>query len=60
MPYTLTQDYTELYTDGSGRYKTIAKKGQQISWAMAVALGLVTGDEPKTEEKPEPKAKAEK
>ena len=61
MPYTLTQDYTEPYTDGSGRYKTIAKKGAVISWETARALGLVQGDEPtesKAEAKTEAKAKA--
>ena len=50
--YTLTQDYTEPYTDGSGRYKTIFKAGQQIGWETAYALGLVkTKTEPKAEDK---------
>ena len=50
--YTLTQDYTEPYTDGSGRYKTIFKAGQSISWETAYMLGLVkTKTEPKAEEK---------
>ncbi len=47
--YTLDKDYTEQYTDGSGRYKKVFSKGQAISWETAKALGLVTGDEPKEE-----------
>ena len=53
--YTLTADYTEPYTDGSGRFKTVFKAGQSISWDTAYALGLVTT--PKQEDKP---AKAQK
>jgi hypothetical protein len=52
MPHILTEDYQEPYTDGSGRYKTIFKAGQSISWDTAYALGLVkTKTEPKAEEK---------
>jgi hypothetical protein len=56
MAYTLTADHTEPYTDGSGRYKTIFKKGDVIAWDTAYALGLV---KTKTEPKEEPK-KAQK
>lgn len=56
--YTLTADYAEPYTDGSGRYKTIFKAGQAIRWETAYALGLVaTKTEPKADDKP---AKAQK
>lgn len=53
MSYQLTADYQEPYTDGSGRYKTIFKKGDQIAWETAYMLGLVsTKTEPKEEPKP--------
>jgi hypothetical protein len=57
--YTLKEDYTEPYTDGSGRYKTIFKAGQAISWETAYMLGLVTTKtEPKPVEKKETPAKS--
>jgi hypothetical protein len=53
MAYTLKEDYTEQYTDGSGRYKTVFRAGQSISWETAYAVGLVTTKhEPKEEAKP--------
>lgn len=61
--YTLKEDYSEPYTDGSGRYKTLFQAGQVIPWATAYAVGLVTTKTeptPKVEEKPETKAKPEK
>jgi hypothetical protein len=60
MAYTLKEDYTEQYTDGSGRYKTVFRAGQSISWETAYAVGLVTTKHEPKEEKPDPKAKAEK
>lgn len=55
MPYTCKEDYTEQYNDGSGRYKTIFKAGQAISWDTAYELGLVkTKTEPKEAKKEEP------
>lgn len=52
MPYTLTEDYSEPYEDGTGRYKKIFPKGAVISWETAYMLGLVkTKTEPKTEDK---------
>jgi hypothetical protein len=52
--FVLKEDYTEPYTDGSGRFKTVFKRGDSISWETAYALGLVTTKtEPKaTEDKP--------
>lgn len=48
MSFVLKEDYTEQYTDGSGRYKTVFKAGQAISWETAYELGLVkTKTEPK-------------
>lgn len=59
--YTLTTDHTEPYSDGSGRFKTIFKAGDQISWETAYALGLVmTKTEPKEEEKPAKKEETRK
>jgi hypothetical protein len=43
--YTVENDITEPLNDGSG-VKVIFKTGTQIAWATAIALGLVTGDEP--------------
>jgi hypothetical protein len=61
MAYTLKEDYTEPYTDGSGRYKTIAKAGQQVAWETAYAWGLVsTKTEPKEEAKPAKKEETQK
>jgi hypothetical protein len=58
--YTLKENYTEPYTDGSGRIKTVFKAGQQISWETAYMLGLVsTKTEPKAADDAS-KAKAEK
>lgn len=59
--YTLKEDHQEPYTDGSGRWKTLFTAGQQIPWATAYAVGLVTTKtEPKAEEKAEAKAKSDK
>ncbi len=58
--YTLKEDYQEAYTDGSGRYKTVFKAGQSISWETAYAVGLVTTKHEPKEEKTEAKTKPEK
>lgn len=61
MSYILKEDYSEPYTDGSGRFKRIFQAGQSIAWDTAYALGLVsTKTEPKAEDKAEAKAKPEK
>lgn len=50
--FILKEDYQEAYNDGSGRYKTIFKAGQAISWETAYELGLVkTKTEPKEAKK---------
>jgi hypothetical protein len=55
--YTLTEDYYEPLSDGSG-HKKLFSAGQQIAWETAYAVGLVkTKHAPKAEEKP---ARAEK
>ena len=60
MPFTLKEDYAEQYTDGSGRWKTLAKAGDAVSWATAYAWGLVsTKMEPKAEDAKPAKAQKE-
>lgn len=58
--YTLKEDYTEPYGDGSGRFKKVFSKGQSINWETAKMCGLVEGEEPTTKVEAEAKAKPEK
>ena len=50
--YTVTEDYAEPLSDGSGRTKVVFRAGTVIGWDTAHALGLVSTKHPPKEDAP--------